>query len=287
MSQKRSKKQRASASRTTIKDNKAQSFPPETPAHLYKYKSIDDNHPEYSSRIFTHNELYFCAPEAFNDPFDCKFQLSLSGPQSKRRQFSEKILKKRYPDLNRSERRTTFSREGKDVIQPDFEEKTRKLMFQELNKWGICCLSTVHDDILMWSHYANAHHGFCLAFSTQQGPVQFGVELPTEFVVPLPIKYSPQYPIVNPIVGKEMDKTLLTKAQQWKYEQEWRIITPKRNGPLPFSSQCLTGVIFGCKMSDEHKELIRAWCKERQPAITYCQARQSPNSYQLNIDEIP
>lgn len=287
MGKKGNEKKPVSASRRTPKDNKVQSSPPEPPAHLYKYKSIDDNHLEYSSHIFTHNELYFCAPEAFNDPFDCKFQLSLHGSQSKRRQFSEKILKKRYPDLNRKERRTTYSREGKNVIQPDFEEKTRKLMFKELNKWGICCLSEVNDDILMWSHYGNAHHGFCLEFSTQQGPVQFVVELPTEIAIPLPVKYSPQYPIVNPIVGKEMNATLLTKANQWKYEQEWRIITPKRTGLLSFPSQCLTGVIFGCKMSEKHKELIRTWCQDRQPAITYYQTRQSADSYQLHINEIP
>ena len=286
MRQKGSKKKHVSASRHTLKDNKAQSAPPEPPAYLFKYKSIDDNHLEYSSHIFTDNQLYFCAPEAFNDPFDCKFQLSLHGPQSKRRQFSEKILKKRYPDLNRKERRTTFSREGKNVIQPDFGEKTRKLMFKELNQWGICCLSEVNDDILMWSHYGNAHHGFCLAFSTQQGPVQLGVELPTEIAIPLPVKYSPQYPLVNPIIGKDMNATLLTKANQWKYEQEWRIITPKRTGLLSFPSQCLTGVIFGCRMSEKHKESIRDWCRNREPAITYYEARESEDSYALNIVEI-
>ena len=286
MRQKGSKKKRVAAFRRTLKDNKDQSSPPEPPAHLYKYKSIDDNRREYSSCIFTHNELYFCVPEDFNDPFDCKFQLSLSGPKSKRKQFSEKILKQHHRHLNRQGRRATFRREGKNVIQPEFEDATRDLMFQELNKWGICCLSKVNHDILMWSHYGNAHRGFCLEFSTQQEQILFGVELPTEIAVPLPVKYSPQYPIVNPIVGKEMNETLLTKAKQWEYEQEWRIITPQHTGLLAFPAQCLTGIIFGCRMSEEHKKLIRAWCRDRQPSITYYQARQSPNSYRLHIDEI-
>ena len=286
MIKKGSKKKRVSASRLTLKDNKDQFSPPERPAHLYKYKSIDDNHPEYSSRIFTHNELYFCASEDFNDPFDGKFQVSLRGPKSKTKQFSDGILKKHHPYLNRKRRRTTFSQEGKNIIQPEFENDTRDSMFQELKQWGICCLSEVSDDILMWSHYADAHHGFCLEFSTQLGQVQFGVEFTTEITIPLRVKYSRKYPIVNPIVGHAIDETLLTKAEQWAYEREWRIIIPNSLGAHRFPLQCLTGIIFGRRMSDTHKELIRTWCKDRQPAIKYYQAQQSADSYRLHIDEI-
>lgn len=286
MSQKGSTKKRVSAPRQTLKDNQEQSSPPEPPAQLYKYKSIDDNHPEYSSRIFTHNELYFCASEDFNDPFDCKFQVSLRGPIDQRKQFSDMIFKKHHPQLNKEERDKIFLQEGENVTQPEFEDATRDKMLQELKRWGICCLSEVNDNILMWSHYANAHHGFCLEFSTKQGGVQFGVEFPTETQIPLPVIYSPKYPIANPIIGPSLKKTLLTKAKQWEYEQEWRIIIPNSLGAHGFPRQCLTGVIFGCRMSEEHKELIRSWCTNRQPAIIYYQARQSADSYRLHIDAI-
>ena len=286
MRQKGSKKKRVSASKQTFKGNKGQSSPPEPPAHLYKCKSIDDNHLEHSSRIFTHNELYFCASEDFNDPFDCKFQVSLRGPKSKIKQFSDMILQKHHPQLNQEERDKIFLQEGENVTQPEFEDATRDKMFQELKEWGICCLSEVRDDILMWSHYAGAHHGFCLKFSTKQGQVQFGVEFPTEIAIPLPVKYSRKYPIVNPIVGHATNETLLTKAEQWAYEREWRIIIPNSLGAHRFPPQCLTGIIFGCKMSNEHKDLIRSWCKNRQLAMRYYQARQSADSYRLHIDEI-
>lgn len=280
-------KKRVSASRHTLKDNKEQSFPPKPPVYLYKYKSIDDNHPEYASRIFTHNELYFSASEDFNDPFDCKFQVSLRGPKNKRKQFSDDILKKHHPHLNRKGRRTTFRQEGKNVTQPDFEDATRDKMLQDLKRWGICCMSEVNDNILMWSHYANAHHGFCLEFSTRQDQVQFGVEFPKEILIPLPVIYSRQYPIVNPIVGHSLNETFLTKAKQWEYEREWRIIIPNSLGAHGFPRQCLTGVIFGCRMSEEHKELIRVWCKDGQLAIKYSEARQSKDSYSLDIVELP
>ena len=73
---------------------------------------------------------------------------------------------------------------------------------------------------------------------------------------------------------------------QWEYEREWRIIIPNSLGAHGFPGRCLTGVIFGCRMSDKHKEDIRRWCKDSQLAIKYSEARQSKDSYSLNIVEI-
>lgn len=67
---------------------------------------------------------------------------------------------------------------------------------------------------------------------------------------------------------------------------EWRMVDENGLGPYQFPSRFLTGVIFGCRMSEEHKKLIRDWCKNRQPAITYYEAKQSEDSYSLNIVEI-
>ena len=147
----------------------------------------------------------------------------------------------------------------------------------------------------MWAHYANDHRGFCLEFLNEQGQ-PFSVEpkpecrgKTPEFLVPLPVLYSEQYPVVNFIRDnreKVAIKTCLTKAEQWEYEQEWRMVD--LNGPAPhqFTPHCLTGVIFGCRMSEEHKKRIRRWCKDRQPAIKYYEAKQSEDSYKLNIVEI-
>ena len=67
---------------------------------------------------------------------------------------------------------------------------------------------------------------------------------------------------------------------------EWRMIDLSGPGSHQFRSQFLTGVIFGCKMQDKHKKLIRDWCKDRQPAMKYYEAQQSEDSYSLKIVEI-
>ena len=191
-------------------------------------------------------------------------------------------LQLKFPDLS-SDKRAEILRREKDVFDaPDFDVNVQATMQQTLNTWGICCLSEVRDSVLMWSHYADKHRGFCLEFSI----ADFHVELPGNKVIPSPVHYTEQYPIAQIIEEVAVRETMLTKAKPWEYEKEWRIITPERAGLHPFPDHCLTGVIFGCKMSEEHKEMIREWCKNRRPAITYYETRQSEDSYSLNIDEI-
>ena len=63
-------------------------------------------------------------------------------------------------------------------------------------------------------------------------------------------------------------------------------MVPNGSGPRQFPPQNLTGVIFGCRMLEKHRKLIRDWCKGRRPAITYYEAQQSEDSYSLKIVEI-
>ena len=268
--------------------------------HFYKYKYIDEDHLEYSSRIFTDHELHFSSVNDFNDPFDCTFKAdsNCSGAEADRRRFYQSMLEKYDPSLD-----SHTIQEAVDAAEQHFgpgvtkflDKRSQDLILAEARRWGLYCLSAVPNNILMWAHYANAHQGFCLQFLNEQGqpfrikpnPGERG-ETP-EYLDPVPVRYSNQYPVVNFNRDERMTmvrKTCFTKARQWIYEEEWRMVDINGPGPHQFSPQCLTGVIFGCRMSEEHKKLIRDWCKDRQPAITYYEAKQSEDSYSLNIVEI-
>ena len=184
--------------------------------------------------------------------------------------------------MKRKDRRAAVRNEQKIFDDPEYPSFVRKVMGEGLKKWGICCLSEVRDSVLMWSHYADKHRGFCLEFSI----ADFYVELPGNKVIPSPVHYTEQYPIAQIIEEVAVRETMLTKAKPWEYEKEWRIITPERTGLHPFPSRCLTGIIFGCRMLEKHKDMIREWCKNRRPAITYYEAQESEDSYSLHIVEI-
>ena len=281
------KKHFASRPERTLENFFVHGFPPK----FYKYKYIDANNLDHSSRIFTHNELYFCSVEKFNDPFDCQFQVRFRGSDYEKSKFVNDSLKAQSPHLKRPERRSKARKGSKRLNDPDVEKAMRDLARQYMEKWGLCCLSEVRDNILMWAHYANAHRGFCLEFSNELcfvpniRLIDTGRMVPFP-VIPMPVVYSEEYPVANLLSNDSTRDIFLTKAKQWEYEKEWRMALPGATGSYKFPSPCLTGVIFGCRMSSEHKEMIREWCRNREHPITHYEARESEDSYTLNIVEI-
>lgn len=257
--------------------------------HFYKYKFVDDRDDKYlsrSRRIFTDNELHFSTVADFNDPFDCRFRLALGTSQEERIAYSKRMIEKHEPGLNRQGRKAKAKQDAQTFSDPAFKTNTERGLRERIESWGVCCFSEIGDDILMWSHYANAHQGFCLQFSNELSVPDLKVT--RRRIVPLTVKYSRDYPIGDPVSEKRENLVvpLITKAAQWKYEQEWRMINPSGPGLYPFPPQCLTGVIFGLLMPEKHKKMIRDWCKDRHPAIQFYEAQQSKNSYSLKIVKI-
>ncbi len=270
----------------------------EGPTYFYKYKRIDEEHLDYSSRIFTHNELYFSTANEFNDPFDCRFRYKLNGSEADRVKFLKRIQKEKYPYRSRRERRSEIVQLRREIKSPGYEESFQQdLREGVISKWGIYCLSAVPDDILMWAHYADGHRGFCLEFLNDPNDQFHAKRQPNDpdfrshpCLFPYEVEYSEEYPVINPLSEDYADdekigrKAFLTKATQWQYEKEWRILGDNNTpGPHQFPSRFLTGIIFGCKMSDAHKDMIHEWCKGRQQVVKYYEAQRAADAYALKI----
>lgn len=248
---------------------------------LYKYRAIDENNIDWSSKIFTHNELYFARIDQFNDPFDCKFDYSFYANVGEVKEYSRSVLRWKYPSWNRHQREKWIAEHRKMFTKKDFKfvENLEREKVDMLSEIGIYSLSRVPDDILMWSHYANCHRGFCLKFFDD--PKDRFIARRQE------IFYSDEYPIVNPIKDNDLvrfTKALLTKAKHWEYEKEWRILDYK-NGPgvKRFPPHLLVGVIFGCRMTREHQVLVRDWCTSRKREVSFYVAREAALTYSLEL----
>ena len=68
--------------------------------------------------MFTENEVYFPSPNAFNDPFDCKFGCSFGKEFRDAQTYVERTFKTRYPNLNRQQRRARASGMARNIIDP-------------------------------------------------------------------------------------------------------------------------------------------------------------------------
>jgi len=80
---------------------------------------------------------------------------------------------------------------------------------------------------------------------------------------------------------------LTTKSRQWAYEEEWRCIDFGGEGLRPVPKQSLTGIIVGWRMSQEHKQLVRDWLRQRPGSVALYEARERDGEFALDILRLP
>jgi hypothetical protein len=124
---------------------------------------------------------------------------------------------------------------------------------QKVNESGVISFSMKNDSTLMWSHYADNHRGACLMFSSQKWPAMRPSLYPITYRIKrLSLKLDQK----NFDDGQLYQAVILTKDQQWCYEQEWRVLGKSR-GSFSFPPEALVGIIFGYNMPDADKALLR------------------------------
>ena len=127
---------------------------------------------------------------------------------------------------------------------------------------GLLCLSEVHDDILMWAHYADCHRGVCLIFD------------PAEpfFATAQPVHYREERPHVNPLVHSKdqmLDAAMFTKSDHWSYEREWRVLQYQKGaGAYTVPAGALMQVVLGAEINREDRAKIRRWVSEAPTKIS-------------------
>ncbi len=257
-----------------------------TPPVLYKYFAFN----KWTQDIFERSEIYFQSPDGFNDPFDSKVSTTYEGTEEQR--VSRLIdlwhtgphKDKREEDLR--SRALDVVRRGQDV--PLMLMTLGRSAEQRRKQMGIFCMSSKRDNILMWSHYADAHRGFCLGFRTAN-PF-FGQALPIH-------EYSSDRPCLNliePLDSNQIAKALLTKANDWEYEDEWRLVVhpgssgdEKDPGVHTYPPEALVEVILGCRMTPQNRHRTMQWCRTRSPRPAMYWAEEKDPAFGLNIVPIP
>jgi Protein of unknown function (DUF2971) len=228
------------------------------PSHLYKYQPFT---PQTIANL-KDASIWFSAPIAFNDPFDCSLPVvdisRLTYSDFRRaleylkghRTLSTQLTAEMCPNgIPTQAFRDVFTRSVTEI----FAER-RKV---QLESRGVACFSAKSSDIMMWSHYADGHRGFCLEFDSAIEP----------FSKALPVRYREDFPYINPVdvlvephTGDPENHLLgamvLTKAPCWNYEQEWRIMHMEPSKLYTYDYHALTGIYFGAEMPFAHIEIL-------------------------------
>jgi hypothetical protein len=222
------------------------------PRYLYKFQSVTSN----SLANLTNRQIWFSKPSEFNDPFDCAIRvdtapipeedfdrlLDLYAKEGADPDSVETLFRPNGVPMDETKRRIGAA------IAKAFEERQKTM----LNERGVACFSARFNHLLMWSHYAEAHKGFCLQFSTENEP----------FGKALAVSYQEMIPSVNPVsVIRESDPPALmlmitTKSSCWQHEEEWRIFHEQPDIGFSYAPKSLVGMYFGARMSQANKLMI-------------------------------
>ncbi|TKW63711.1 MAG: DUF2971 domain-containing protein [Paracoccus denitrificans] len=245
------------------------------PAHLYKFRQIND----FTRSLIIDQVLYFNSADDFNDPFDFLPIFTMRAPRADLLRYLESTV------LNkpRRERRMIAAQIIQDPKYPEYEKQALAIAAAELAKVrrssGIMCLSSRPDHMLQWGHYADSHKGLALRFRPQKGDGYFESACP--------VVYQRTRPKLNFVLQDTVSmhrQALLTKADFWSYEEEWRIVKglgTKGNHKFPVSS--LDGIILGAKISEEHERSVRDWAASARLEVEWLRAVLHEDEFGLRI----
>lgn len=179
----------------------------EIPKDKVVYKYFRGINRDWNS--ITNQKVWLCQAGKFNDPFDCAFLYNCRSKEVYDRKMEYKLAVE----------------EGKKQFEQDKEsECIQESVF-------IACFSEKCDSMLMWSHYGDEHRGICVGYNLHEL-----IENHNCF----PVIYSNKMPQRKKLdIGNKdvLYEAILTKSEDWKYEEEWRIIDidekkTGRNGKL-------------------------------------------------------
>ena len=265
----------------------------ELPKYLYKYRKWDkENDNGYDHRFLSNNELFFSSARRFNDPFDCRIPPNYELCSDEQLKSRMRIrLKEDNPDLSDKEidREVEFWFEKKLWSDP---ENLKQFEENKFNNFGLLSLAEIEDDILMWSHYANSHKGFCVGIDTERFDEFLRILFSTCKILidVMKIEYRDVYPLFDPlgINDEEYFKSQFKyKSVHWSYEKEYRyLIFNRKDFPLQVDKGIIKKVILGCEMPEDHKNEIKKIVKEMNSKVTLYQAVKKKEEFGLDIKEI-
>ena len=254
---------------------------------LYKYIDING-----AKLMLGNRNLQFTNASQLNDPFDC------------------------HPKL------IDYSNVPKHKLQgwiPEewWIEKEELDALNLRNDTWLCSLSKVKDSLLMWSHYCYNHKGVCIGLDMdkvmESVPPMFG----TTFLKPLVIEVQYQDIIERPSAYRQTADMFSyqwrTKAKDWSYEQEVRLVMPHPHPMyaaltpeqaerskqkevmdwkeihhyMELKGECFESIYFGVNTEPTIKEKIIQYAREKlNPQIKLYQMRVDENAFRLKAEVV-
>ena len=285
------------------------------PNSLYKYRQFCENHID----ALSNNVLWRCSPNRFNDPYDTSVyfnidhilieNISLEGFIQNTNMLSEGPISERPRRLQDPIRVGDWQRRVLEEIvsvEPDsmsvipdigaiahsiFEQQneTNLSRFTEHLQSGfsVVSLSQVPSSILMWSHYSDAHRGFCIEYDFSS----ISISDPRRRLC-FPVYYRRKLTNATRYIAKSDRGNLnnlfglylcLLKSDEWAYEREWRIVMPTGS---PYANSEIwmptpASIILGLCVDGDNERWMVEHCRRNE--ISLMKVRQRRDAFRLEV----
>ncbi|MGE4084660.1 MAG: DUF2971 domain-containing protein [Vicinamibacterales bacterium] len=219
-----------------------------TARFLYKYRSCADLRRLES--ILLRHELYFSAPEHFDDDKEAKPRIIASSVFDYT-VFLFNVWMRNHPGLEPEDYAREFFiiRYGMTLVPPvEGLETISDGLHLSFNDYRILSLSTAPDNEDCWRRYGDEHRGICLEFENR-GPL---------FGRAFDVVYGDQVKI-DVTDPEQVNITFLyRKTLAWREQREARVVQFPRGGPHvdTFEPRLLRRVILGRDISAETRAAV-------------------------------
>lgn len=273
---------------------------------LYKY-----THPRNWCRFFGKENwsIRFTPPKELNDPYDCypyvyddNSELDIEELKKIERDIEYyKILEEQYSVIpNKKMSYDDFIKyvnENYDYIlkalisnKKLYKKYAKETIDYMVSNYGVLSLTDSHDNVLMWSHYADSHKGFVIGIDRNAKVIRDKLR---------EVKYTSIRPKISyqEILRDKYDFSI--KSSVWSYEKEFRAVTnlnysPEidwidiKNGIAKLDKNIVCSITFGAAMTETE---VDDKCKEIRSQkdcehITLQQAYLDDSEFKLNIKNI-
>lgn len=154
----------------------------------------------------------------------------------------------------------------------------RKDLFSKI---GVTCFSKNNLNLLMWSHYADSHQGFCLEFDPETEP----------FSQSFDVIYRSEIPsVVSDLLLDEKDNTesikklLSYKSSDWEHEEEIRLFHRESNKVYGYTPQSLKAIYFGIRTFSDI-EIVCSIVKAQNPGVKFYRMKKQTEKFGIEAEE--
>lgn len=237
----------------------------EMPKVVYKYRVWDN---DFHKRILINNEVYFSAPNDFEDKLDCNPPVSYPEGQELFTFFLRNSM-----EHNNNKNvvwhiwNASVMYRNSPMNKPYELYRIEKENKNDFNKrFGVLSLAKETDNDAMWNKYSDSHRGFCVGFDTYKlfaaikggcGDVRYFETLP-------PIIFA------KDSIDDKIIKTIYNKEKKWEFEHEYRFHTRwknneiiDRNVRLPLNT--IVEIILGRYMPKSFRQEVKDIAKQKHP----------------------